>query len=76
MEQRRHKQVADGETLRIYKRKNGVAVVRTVCCSCGLTHIDLFKDTKRYLRSIGYRDQEYTEFLRNRYKKWFYARGK
>lgn len=58
------KQVRDGEIHRYYKRKNGACIVVTICCDCGLTHVQEFIPKKRYVRVRVWRDDKRTEHER------------
>lgn len=57
-------QVEEGKAERYYTRKDGTAVVFTVCCDCGLTHIDEYLPRKTYIRVRAWRDEARTKKMR------------
>lgn len=50
-------------------REDGTAVSYTICCDCGLVHLEEFKPMKRYLRVRVWRDEERTKWWRKRRKR-------
>jgi hypothetical protein len=60
------KQVYDGQTHRYYTRRDGTAVVFTVCCSCKLVHLEQYLPRKTYIRVRAWRDDKRTAILRKR----------
>jgi histidyl-tRNA synthetase len=61
-------QVREGKSHRYYLRPDGTAVAYTICCDCGLTHLEEFKPEKRYIRVKVWREEELTQKQRNRKK--------
>lgn len=59
-------QVHDGQSIRYYKRKDGRAIVFTVCCHCKLTHLEEYLPRKTYIRVRAWRDDKRTAILRKR----------
>ena len=55
-----------GEPVRYAMRKNGSALVKTVCCDCKLVHLEEFTPRKTYIRVRVWRDDKLTETLRKR----------
>lgn len=54
-------QVQEGKIERYYQRKDGKCVVFTVCCDCGLTHLEEFLPKKGYIRVRVWRDDTRTK---------------
>jgi hypothetical protein len=61
--------VKPGQPIKYYRRKNGTAVVFTVCCDCALTHLEEFTPRKNYIRVRVWRDDEKTKKFRKRKNK-------
>jgi hypothetical protein len=57
-------QVLDGEVHRYSLRKGGSAVLYTVCCDCGLTHLEEFTPRKGYIKVRVWRDEARTKAQR------------
>lgn len=53
-------QAIEGKAHRYHLREDGTAVAYTVCCDCGLTHLEEFKPMKKYLRVRVWRDEQRT----------------
>ena len=62
------KQVSNGEIHRYYKRKSGACIVFTVCCDCGLTHLEEFVPRNTYIRVRVWRDEKKTKENRGKRK--------
>jgi len=62
------RQVKNGEIHRYYLRKNRTAIVFTVCCDCGLTHMEEFLPRSTYIRVRVWRDEEGTKANRGKRK--------
>lgn len=56
--------VSPGEPIKYHLRKGGSAYVRTVCCDCGLVHLEEFTPRKAYIRVRAWRDDRYTRIVR------------
>lgn len=56
--------VTPGKPVKYYLRKDGTAVVFTVCCDCSLTHLEEFTPKKTYIRVRVWRDDEKTKKFR------------
>lgn len=61
-------QVKDGETHRYHLRKDGRCISYTVCCDCGLTHLEEFAPRKNYIKVRVWRDEDKTAEMRKRKK--------
>ncbi len=59
-------QVLDGKTYRIHKRKNGSFVTYTICCDCGLTHLEEFKVRKNFISAKAWRVEKMTKQFRGK----------
>jgi len=62
-------QVRDGEVHRYHIRKDGRAISYTICCDCGLTHLEEFVPKKTYIKVRVWRDDVRTAEMRRRKKK-------
>lgn len=62
-------QVSDGEIHRYPLRADGSAVSYTICCDCGLTHLEEFIPRKNYIRVRVWRDEDRTKEQRKRKRK-------
>ena len=60
--------VTEGKPHRYYLRPNGTAVAYTICCDCGLTHLEEFTPRKKYIRVRVWREEEFTQKQRRRKK--------
>lgn len=54
----------DGEVCRYWRRKNGIVVIRTACCDCGLVHLEELTPRKMYIRIRVWRDEKLTKKMR------------
>lgn len=54
-------QVHEAEPHRYKLRKDGKAVEYSVCCDCGLVHLEEFTPRKGYIRVRVWRDEDRTE---------------
>lgn len=61
----RGKQVVNGDTLAI---RNGEGV-REVCCSCGLTHFNIYRIVGKRIEVTVYRDDSFTRKVRRERRK-------
>jgi hypothetical protein len=59
-------QIYDGVIHRYHTRRNGAAVVHTVCCDCGLVHVEEFLPKNGYIRVRVWRDDKHTKEVRKR----------
>lgn len=59
-------QLSDGQVSRMWKRKDGRVVTYTICCDCGLTHLEELVDRGRYFRLRVWRDDRLTKRHRGR----------
>lgn len=59
-------QVYDGVPERYWKRRNGAAVLFTVCCDCGLVHLEELTPRGRYIKARVWRDDKRTGEMRKR----------
>jgi hypothetical protein len=59
-------QAQEGKTHRYFRRKNGTAVAYTICCDCGLTHLETFTPRKRYIAVKVWRDEKLTRKFRGK----------
>lgn len=59
-------QVHDGEAHRYLLRKDGRNISYTVCCDCGLTHLEEYTPRKGYIRVRVWRDDDRTAEMRRR----------
>lgn len=59
------KQVINGQTLAI---RNGEGI-REVCCSCGLTHFNIYRIRNQRIEITVFRDDAYTKRVRKERKK-------
>jgi hypothetical protein len=61
-------QAHEGKRHRYYLRKNGSFVGYTICCDCGLTHLEEIKIRKQYLSVRVWRDEKLTQKHRGKRK--------
>jgi hypothetical protein len=57
-------QAVEGQAHKYHTRKNGTTVVYTVCCDCGLVHLEEFVQKPKYLRVRVWRDDQRTQAIR------------
>lgn len=62
-------QIYDGVVHRYSRRKDGTAVIYTVCCDCGLTHLEEFLPKRGYIRVRVWREEAITREVRRRRKR-------
>ena len=59
-------QVKEGVPHKYNLRPDGTAVAYTICCDCGLTHLEEFTPRKSYIRVRVWREDERTEHQRKK----------
>ena len=59
------RQIVNGDTVRV---RNGEGI-REVCCSCGLTHFNIYRIKNQAVEITVYRDDSYTQRVRKERKK-------
>ena len=53
--------LSDGQVTRMYSRRDGRVVGYTICCDCGLTHLEELVPRKGYIRLRVWRDDRLTK---------------
>lgn len=58
----------EGKADKYFLRENGTAVAYTICCDCGLVHLEEYKPMGKYIRVRVWREEDKTKEQRKRKK--------